>query len=257
MHYLFKCRDFRPKYSGKKGSYMVFDKRTVSGRRRALDAKAVKRFSRLRILVTTLLVVVIAGGALIGTSAIYGTYKGVLEISPDIGTIDVSPKGFSTFVYDAAGNEIAKLVSTDSNRIPVGLEDIPENLAHAFVAIEDERFYQHRGIDIPGSVEVVQGFKGCTGLKEVTINGSREIGEEAFENCINLETLILNDGTRYIRSGAFRYCGMTTVDIPSSVWEINIWAFDCCYDLTKAIIHGSPTIFSGAFPNNTELIYAE
>ena len=114
-----------------------------------------------------------------------------------------------------------------------------------------------QGIDIPGSVEVVQGFKGCTGLKEVTINGSREIGEEAFENCINLETLILNDGTRYIRSGAFRYCGMTTVEIPSSVWEINIWAFDCCYDLTKAIIHGSPTIFSGAFPNNTELVYAE
>lgn len=158
---------------------MVFDKRTVSGRRRALDAKAVKRFSRLRILVTTLLVVVIAGGALIGTSAIYGTYKGVLEISPDIGTIDVSPKGFSTFVYDAAGNEIAKLVSTDSNRIPVGLEDIPENLAHAFVAIEDERFYQHRGIDIPGIFRAV--YVGVRGGLEFS-EGASTITQQLIKN---------------------------------------------------------------------------
>lgn len=74
----------------------------------------------------------------------------------------------------------------------------------------------------------------------------------AFKKCKELDGIFIPASVRKIGD-----CGMTTVEIPSSVWEINIWAFDCCYDLTKAIIHGSPTIFSGAFPNNTELVYAE
>ncbi|MBQ9513212.1 MAG: transglycosylase domain-containing protein, partial [Lachnospiraceae bacterium] len=69
---------------------------------------------------------------------------------PDISNIDVTPRGFSTFVYDAEGNQTAKLVSTDSNRIPVSMDMIPDDLKHAFVAIEDQRFYEHNGIDIQG-----------------------------------------------------------------------------------------------------------
>ena len=41
-------------------------------------------------------------------------------------------------------------MSTDSNRIPVTLDMVPKDLQHAFVAIEDERFYQHPGIDMQG-----------------------------------------------------------------------------------------------------------
>ena len=57
---------------------------------------------------------------------------------------------YLAFVYDAKNNQVAKLVSADSNRIPVSGDMITENLAHAFVAIEDERFYEHKGIDAPG-----------------------------------------------------------------------------------------------------------
>ena len=158
---------------------MVFDKKTVSGKRKALNAKSVRRFSRLRILVITLLVIVITGGGIIGASAVYGTYMGILDVSPDIGTIDVSPKGFSTFVYDNKGTEIAKLVSTDSNRIPVDQSGISENLAHAFVAIEDERFYQHRGIDIPGIFRAIYvGVKGGLDFSE----GASTITQQLIKN---------------------------------------------------------------------------
>ena len=158
---------------------MIFDKKTVSGKRKALDAKSTKRFSRLRILVITMLVIVIAGTGIIGASAVYGTYKGILEVSPDIGTIDVSPKGFSTFVYDSKGTEIAKLVSTDSNRIPVDQSGISENLAHAFVAIEDERFYQHRGIDIPGIFRAIYvGVRGGLDFSE----GASTITQQLIKN---------------------------------------------------------------------------
>ena len=84
-----------------------------------------------------------------------GAFKGIVDSSPDISTIDVTPTGYSTFVYDSQGNETAKLVSSDSNRIPVTMDMIPDDLAHAFVAIEDERFYEHPGIDVQGIVRAM------------------------------------------------------------------------------------------------------
>lgn len=53
----------------------------------------------------------------------------------------------TTLVYDQSGNEIARLHGTE-NRIRVSYNQIPKNLINAFVAIEDERFWQHNGIDI-------------------------------------------------------------------------------------------------------------
>ncbi len=35
----------------------------------------------------------------------------------------------------------------DDNRTPVEFEDLPENLVNALVATEDERYYEHSGID--------------------------------------------------------------------------------------------------------------
>ena len=152
---------------------MVFNKKNLNRKKNELKARGERRFSRFKILIATLLLAVVAATSVIGVSAAYGTYKGILEISPDIGSIDVSPKGYSTFVYDKKGKTTATLVSTDSNRIPVSREGIPENLEHAFVAIEDERFYQHRGIDIPGIfrafyVGVTGGFDFSEGASTIT-----------------------------------------------------------------------------------------
>ena len=158
---------------------MIFNKKNISGRKKSLQAKSGKRISRLKVLIATILLVIIAGTGVIGVCAMYGTYKGILEVSPDIGTIDVSPKGFSTFVYDMAGNETAKLVSTDSNRIPVDQSGISEDLAHAFVAIEDERFYRHRGIDIPGIFRAVYvGIRGGLDFSE----GASTITQQLIKN---------------------------------------------------------------------------
>ena len=53
-------------------------------------------------------------------------------------------------VYKRQGNQIRKLAAPDSNRLPVTLDQIPVDLQHAVVAIEDERFYEHNGIDVKG-----------------------------------------------------------------------------------------------------------
>ena len=53
----------------------------------------------------------------------------------------------NTVVLDKDGNEIANL-SGEENRTVVSKEEMPEYLPKAFVSIEDERFYQHHGVDI-------------------------------------------------------------------------------------------------------------
>ena len=100
--------------------------------------------------VSQLLLVGVIGLCVAGASLAAGVFRGVIDSAPNQTVIDVSPKGFSSFVYDSQNNEVAKLVSADSNRIPVSGDMITDDLAHAFVAIEDERFYEHKGIDAPG-----------------------------------------------------------------------------------------------------------
>ena len=77
-----------------------------------------------------------------------GAFKGILASAPDISEVDVIPTGYSTKVLAADGSETAKLVAAGSNRQYVTIDQIPEDLQHAVVAIEDERFYDHNGIDL-------------------------------------------------------------------------------------------------------------
>ena len=53
----------------------------------------------------------------------------------------------NTLVYDSEGNIIAEL-SGDENRKIISMSEMSEYLPKAFVAIEDERFYKHSGVDI-------------------------------------------------------------------------------------------------------------
>ena len=69
---------------------------------------------------------------------------------PDASEIDISPTGFSTSVLDSDGREIETLAASGANREYVTLDQIPIELQHAFVAIEDSRFYEHNGIDTKG-----------------------------------------------------------------------------------------------------------
>lgn len=53
----------------------------------------------------------------------------------------------NTFVYDSEGNLIKELTGEENRKI-ITLSDMPSNLPKAFIAIEDERFYKHHGVDI-------------------------------------------------------------------------------------------------------------
>lgn len=53
----------------------------------------------------------------------------------------------NTMIYDSEGNLIAELSGKENRKI-VSIDEMSPYLPKAFVAIEDERFYEHKGVDI-------------------------------------------------------------------------------------------------------------
>ena len=60
-------------------------------------------------------------------------------------------------VLDSNGEIIAE-IGSERNRENVTIEKMPENLKNAYVAIEDERFYKHFGIDIKRTVAAIGSY---------------------------------------------------------------------------------------------------
>ena len=73
-----------------------------------------------------------------------------METAPSIDTINVIPDGYATTILNSKGKTIQTLVGKEANRQYATLDTIPKHLQNAFVAIEDERFWVHDGIDLQG-----------------------------------------------------------------------------------------------------------
>ncbi len=127
---------------------MNYGKKSIRRKQRQLNSKSIK-FSKMFLLTfMKAILVCLLSACIVGVCLGIGMFKGILASAPDISSLDVTPTGYATVVYDASGRQITRLVGTDSNRTYVGKDQIPQNLSDAFVAIEDERFYEHNGIDI-------------------------------------------------------------------------------------------------------------
>ena len=98
---------------------MDYSKRGIQRKRRRLHASGDRIAHKATGLITHLILISVIGVAVMVLCFGIGAFKGVIDTAPDIKGIDVKPSGFSTFVYDTDGNQTAKLVSTDANRIPV------------------------------------------------------------------------------------------------------------------------------------------
>lgn len=126
---------------------MNYGRNAMQRRAHELDATSTKIRKKCVVVFWKILLVCILIVGIMGMNAGFGIVKGAIESVPDVSKMDVIPTGYSTTVLASDGTEIAKLVAEGSNRQYVTLDEIPESLQHAVVAIEDERFYKHNGID--------------------------------------------------------------------------------------------------------------
>lgn len=152
---------------------MNYGKNAAKRREAQIDAKGKKIRKKIGVNFGKLILVCLLLIAVVGTSSGIGVWKGIIDSAPDISAIDVTPTGYSTTVLSSDGQEIATLVASGANRKYVTIDEIPLNLQHAFVAIEDARFYEHNGIDPKGIVRafisgVAGGFHFDQGASTIT-----------------------------------------------------------------------------------------
>lgn len=116
--------------------------------------------------------------AIVGSFAGFGILKGLADSAPSIDQINVIPTGFTTNIYDKDGNLIESLIGAESNRVYVKINEIPKVVRNAFISIEDERFYDHDGIDVKG---IFRAF--FTGLSKGDFDeGASTITQQLIKN---------------------------------------------------------------------------
>ena len=152
---------------------MNFGKNSTQKKRKQLSSASSKRGKRAGVTFLRILFLSFAAVCVIFCCMGIGAFRAILDTAPDISDVNIMPSGNATFVYDADGNQLQKLSAPNANRMSVSISKIPLNMQHAIVAIEDERFYEHNGIDIQGILRafvngVSHGFHFNEGASTLT-----------------------------------------------------------------------------------------
>lgn len=130
---------------------MNYGKKKAAKKQKKITSKSTMQGKRIivRLFKAMLMcIVIVAVAGMLGGGLFI---KKIIDDTPHVSASDVKPKGFTTFVYaDDGSTELERFVSSGSNRVYKSIDEIPKDLQHAFVAIEDERFYKHNGIDLQG-----------------------------------------------------------------------------------------------------------
>lgn len=109
----------------------------------------------------------IALGLLSATTAV-GVYSYFSKDLPDVATLKDYTFGQQLQIKDINGNLLQDY--GEEKRTPLSIDEFPENLRNAVVAIEDRRFFEHSGVDIKGTLRAVVSIVTSGG--ELTQGGS-------------------------------------------------------------------------------------
>ncbi len=174
--------------------FVNYGKRNLSRRKKSISSKkrmkkkrvGVRFFKALIICILLLGIICVIGGAVFA--------KKIIDNTPAVSADDILPQGYTTNITDQSGTVMETLKDSDSNRIYKTYEEITANseyLPHAFVAIEDERFYEHNGIDLQGIIRagivgIANGFDFTEGASTLT---QQLIKNNVFPDFVNENTL--------------------------------------------------------------------
>lgn len=137
---------------------MNYGKNEVTRKLKKTSSKTDKVTNKLLLLFVKLLLVMIAFVFVLAVSLGYGVFKGIIDSAPEIDVASIEPSGFATMVYDSEGNLTETLVKSGANRLEATYEELPQDLIDAFVAIEDSRFWSHKGVDFRAMLRAAVGI---------------------------------------------------------------------------------------------------
>ena len=91
---------------------------------------------------------------------------GFFGVLPTFEELENPQKNLATEVISADGVTLGKYAF--QNRTPVGFKELPDNLVNALIATEDERFYEHSGIDFRGTARAIVKMGKGGGASTIT-----------------------------------------------------------------------------------------
>jgi penicillin-binding protein 1A len=109
---------------------------------------------------------ILGGGILFVVSLFLLASMEVFGELPDFEELENPEKNFATEIISIDGKTLGKYYN--ENRTPVKFNDLPENLVEALIATEDERFYEHSGIDFKGTLRAVSKLGKGGGASTIT-----------------------------------------------------------------------------------------
>ena len=173
---------------------MNYGKKGVRESQKALNSKSAKWGRKLALTLLKVFLIACVSLGIIGAATAIGAFKGIIASTPKIEISALVPSGQASIVYDNAGNEIDRFVGSNANRTIVTMDQVPDYLGKAFVAIEDERFYTHNGIDIKALFRA--GYQFIKTRFEETQGGST-ITQQLLKNAIFVDWT--SEGDNYIK----------------------------------------------------------
>ena len=103
-----------------------------------------------------------------------GAAFGLFGPMPDLRQLENPRTNLASQIFSSDGEILGKYYLKD-NRTPISFEQLPTNMVEALIATEDERFYEHSGIDWRGTLRafVYMGKRG--GASTITQQLARQI----------------------------------------------------------------------------------
>lgn len=141
----------------------------------------------LQVLWISVLVIV-----LLGSTTVFAISQGWLGNLPPISDLQNPINKYASRVYTADGKLMGTWSYASENRLLVPYDSLPANLVHALVATEDERFYEHSGIDLRALGRAIIK-RGILGHKEAGGGSTitQQLAKQLYSN-VTAETTSLN-----------------------------------------------------------------
>ena len=151
---------------------MDYSKASVNRKIRQLKTTTTRLSTKVNVSAYRLFLVFLVFLCITGVMAAFGTLEGLISSSPDISNINMVPTGYTTKFYYSDGTLSQTLVGAGGNREYVTIDEIPKHVQDAFIAIEDERFWEHDGIDVRSifraAVEMLSAGRLESGASTIT-----------------------------------------------------------------------------------------
>lgn len=174
----------------------------------------------------TILGVILVGLALAG--AVLGIAKAYVETAPTLDLALLSGQDKTSFIYDADGNVITDYKGTE-NRVMVSISQMPATLQHAFVAVEDARFYTHNGVDLKRIIgSFVQNFvsntnQGGSTITQQLIKNTVLSSELSYKRKIQEAYLAMQLETMYTKDQILE-CYLNTIYLGENYYGVEVAA---------------------------------